>query len=509
MFRQKSLFIGEYTQPILAGICAIFLIALTVKGHDTLELFSLTLVGLLVALVTYRSTLAGILIGMTEIFVGGHGHLIAAPLFGFPLSLRIVIFVAIMGTTLLLLVKKKIHLTFNKKRDYPWIILLLALTLGVIVGIIQKNGWGNVFDDVNGYMTLAYLLPLAAIQWDERAKNLLLQTLTASAIFVSIFTLTLSYLFTHVETEVARTLYVFIRDTRLTEVTLQSMSNGAGVVTQPLLAPFFGTNGYWYRIFMQSQFFVAALWLVLIAYIYSGKKPAIETIQVLTLLLLFSSTLALSLSRSFFVGMTVALLVIMASIGIVYRPRLREWITRTLSLLSIGITSLILVWLMVMIPLPSRPAITEALFYATSVDETRASAVTSRWTLLDAMHEKIGDSPIIGTGFGESLTYITDDPRTRDEHPDGVLTTYRFEWGYHDIWIKMGILGLLAFGYYFWSLFRAGLHTLKIEEKKWLTVGLMSSMVMLAIAHIFSPYLNHPIGLIWMLALLPFVYKEK
>ena len=127
------------------------------------------------------------------------------------------------------------------------------------------------------------------------------------------------------------------------------------------------------------------------------------------------------------------------------------------------------------------------------------------------MLEEIWQAPIIGSGFGETVTFISDDPRLRAVNPSGEVTTYRFEWGYHDLWLKMGILGLLGFGWLLVTVVSVSLKSaLRRDQHFWIVVGLASGVVMFYATHIFSPYLNHPIGLGFLIFVLPFLpWKES
>lgn len=502
MILPKNKLLGPYTRPLILGITALHLIALVVKGDNTAELTALTLISIVTFMVAWRSLFAGMLIALTELFVGGHGHLISAQVFGFPLSLRISIFGAVMGVWLIQCIRKKFTYRFIFKRDIPWVILAGALMLGTLIGILKHNGFHDIFDDMNGYITIAYLLPIVSIVWDEKKKNIILQTLAASAIWISMITILFSFFFTHSTESIARPVYTFIRDTRLAEITLQSVSDSTGAINNPNAALILGAQSYFYRIFMQSQFFVAAIGIIIVSMMITQKEKI--TMSTSLLLILFSSTLILSSSRSFFLGIGVALCTILAAAMRVQKIPIQYLMTRTAYLMGLGILSMVLVWSTIIFPLPSRPDLSQALFYDTSVDITRTTAITSRWTLLPAMMNRIKQSPILGQGFGAKVSFITDDPRMRAETQNGVLQTYRFEWGYHDIWLKMGLLGLSAFGWYLLNYFQALKYTLRSDENRSLVIGLGASILMLYIIHVLSPYLNHPIGLMWMLFMIPF-----
>jgi len=502
-------FVGKYTLPIFFGIVGTFLLAFIVKDIQILEYIALLAIGIFVVVVTTKSLLNGLVIACTEIFVGGHGHLISTTLFDFSISLRMVIFVSVLGTWTIGYLTKKITPIFIKKRDRSFIPLLCAVTLGSILGLIYGQTIKTTFEDANSYLVLLYLLPIASIIWDDAHKKILLQTLTISVLTISVMTIGLSFFFTHASESVARTIYTIIRDLRLTEVTLQSISNSSGMIVQPQVAPLLGEQGYWYRIFMQSHLFVSVFLLLLFTFICADKVTKENRLFVSIAVILSTSALILSMSRSFFLGIGIAIIGITSIMIYTQRKKIYA-LTKNLSFaILLGTASCVLAWLTIIFPLPTRPPLENVLFYNTSVNETRDTAITSRWSLLTSMMEVIKERPILGSGFGTSITYITDDPRQRERNVDGIYTTHRFEWGYHDIWIKMGILGLIGFLYYLYSVTRQGLTLYQQKYSLWLYVGLIGSVYMLYITHIFSPYLNHPIGIMLILFVLPFLYPPQ
>ena len=211
----------------------------------------------------------------------------------------------------------------------------------------------------------------------------------------------------------------------------------------------------------------------------------------------------LSMSRSFALGAV-------AAAGLISLHALKEsGATQTLKRsVFAGVLMLfgcVLAWGTVAFPFPSQPGIQDAAFYSMSAGTGRDAAISSRWSLLSPMMDQIKRAPILGSGFGTEVTYTSDDPRVRSVYEDGVVTTYRFEWGYQDLWLKMGVFGLIAFVLIALSLGRGTYMTAKKHGYGWIVVGLGAGVVALYVAHIFSPFLNHPIGIGYLLFVIPFV----
>jgi len=195
------------------------------------------------------------------------------------------------------------------------------------------------------------------------------------------------------------------------------------------------------------------------------------------------------------------LLVAMLAIRAGKKP-LRNIMKRSVSLIVAAAIGLVL--LIGIIVVPPRGNLSGAAFYDTSADSGRELAISSRWQLLGPMMKEIAAAPVLGSGFGKEVSFVTDDPRIRAETGDGLYTTYRFEWGYQDIWLKMGLLGLFAFIVYGIVMTHALIRTWKVSAARWIIVGLYAGIIALFIANIFTPFLNHPIGIGYLLFSLPF-----
>jgi len=108
---------------------------------------------------------------------------------------------------------------------------------------------------------------------------------------------------------------------------------------------------------------------------------------------------------------------------------------------------------------------------------------------------------------------MSHDPRNRNEkNPDGSVTTYSFEWGWLSIWMKFGILGLLT---YLYLILKILIDSVKLAMDKWpnsegiLIISLMFSLIAIATIHIFSPYLDHPLGISFIIISIIILEKVK
>jgi hypothetical protein len=266
-----------------------------------------------------------------------------------------------------------------------------------------------------------------------------------------------------------------------------------------------GTDGYWYRIFMPSQFFLIVILLLCASVTLSlYKKERLPEVLMLLMIGSFAG-LFLSYSRSFLLGTACAFLFIIPLIWWFERSKITFMLKRLSWIILCACMGLCVAWMSIAFPLPTQPNLQDAAFYSTSADTTRGMAIASRWQLLPPLMDAIAKSPVIGSGFGEEVTYISADPRILATNPTGAYSTFRFEWGYQDIWLKMGIIGLISFLVYCLTVAQTAWFTLRVHGYKWIVFGLSASLAALFVTHVFSPYLNHPIGIVTMLCILPFL----
>lgn len=499
MMNMLSQWFDRYTVYGLVGLLALHGVA-WITQHTMWTVVPFTIIVLATFAMSCRSLSWGLAIALLEIMIGGHGHLIDIS-FGMTIGLRLGIFAAVMMGVLYHLVVKMVRPTFVFERDVPIFTILGAVILGSMIGMLN-NPLDQVFDDANAYVTLLYLLPVAMIVWTNEAKRMLLWTFALGATWVAGSSLFLLYYFTHSNADAIWAMYRFIRDARLAEVTLLSGPSWL-VATLP--------NGPWFfRVFEPAQAFVMLFTFVLCAMVcYVAKTWRTRLAIVFPLALMFAVDLS-GQSRSFWLGM-IAGGVVFALAVLYERPSAREVIRMKATAILAVCIAVVTMWVAIVLPLPTRPNLSDSPYYKGQDDDTRGLAVSSRWNLLTPMVETIREAPVFGSGFGTTVTFISDDPRVRAMNASGEWTTYRFEWGFHDIWIKMGLFGLLAFAWYVFSVLRAATRAIRQkEETRWLTVSLAVGIVAIFASHAFSPYLNHPIGLGFMIMVLPFMpWKNK
>lgn len=474
-------FFGKPFFLTLFGFLGIF--ALSLFGYYTqTNLILLSLVGVAVCIATFFKLEYGLFFAFLELLSNAHGHILSAQIGSFSLSLRMVIFFAVLISFAARCLLNRTKISFTDHRILLFLPIFFAVCIGITVGLTQRS-FKEVFSDGNAYLYLLYLFPLIALSWDRVKQRTVLQMLAAAACFTSIMSLLGFYAYTHFSENVLRSTYVFLRDIRFGEMT----QAGFGI----------------YRIFAQTQVFVFLFGFILMHrfFLIQSKQDRILTIFFLSLV---SATAIVSLSRSFWIGSFCATIFILFMHLCVFKTRAREFLKAIGFMLSTFLFSAFVLLLILFFPIPNTLVNqnVSGILSERLIDSDPASS--SRWNLLVPMLELIKNEPIVGNGFGQSVTFISNDPRVRAIQENGTWTTTSMEWGWLELWLKMGLMGPVGFLFFFFSLIKKAKSQI-YTEKSWLSVWVISSMIFLFITHFFSPYLNHPIGLGTLLLLVLFV----
>lgn len=415
-----------------------------------------------------------------ELFVGAQGRLLSLPIGGFSLSLRMGFFASVVALWLLRRARKGWELRRSPAGWWLFILMAIAL-LGVLLGLIYHNRAQNIYLDANSFLFLAIAPCAFDLLHSSRIRFRFLQVLAAALVFQAFQSLVLLGVFSH-GFAVLPELYHWLRDTRMYEVTLLSQN--------------------YFRIFSQAQMFSLFGFFIFFARVFFDRRSLRENRSELFLLAAALLTLILSLSRSFWLalGFTVAGCV-------VWFLRRHGWSFRRFSLLALSSLGLLVIELTLITFVANFPY-----FYGnqrgtplqvfeertTNIDEP---AAIHRFELLGPLVRASFKHPFLGSGFGTTITFRTVDPRIIASS-NGIRTTFAFEWGFLDLTLKLGLLGLAVFASLFISLMkeaRAVWHTSGNPDDRSLALGLFFGLVALYVTHTFSPYLNHPIGFGYMI----------
>ncbi|MBN1779474.1 MAG: O-antigen ligase family protein [Candidatus Buchananbacteria bacterium] len=458
MFLDKKLILTIFFGILIAEAISLF-------GHfwPAFNVVGFVLVVTLAAYLSWKKIELGLLVALAEIFVGSYGHLFVLG----GMSIRMAIFIIVFLAWLFKMLINKKKLWPKNNIIYFYLLLAVFVLLGLIIGL-SKNLSGNVYLDINAWAYFILILVFLSLDDVYAFLNQATNVLLGAASFLILQTLILFFTFSSGLNYLGDNIYVWFRDARIGEIT------------------YIGDNLF--RIFIQSQIYLLIAILFFLTFLILNWSKLSQKVKFGLVVFLYFASLAIiiSQSRSFWVGLVVALLAL--AIFLIWQKLIRFKIL----LLLIVILGIAIYSQLILLQLVSSSNI----LANRSNNLEKQSANISRINQLQPLFSNISTSPLIGHGFGKQLTYESQDPRVLEKYPDGLYTTFAFEWGYFDVALKIGLLGLLVYLLLIGKIFS---NTIKQIEKRPEVIGLLAGLIALAVTNIFSPYLNHPLGITYIL----------
>lgn len=441
---------------------------------------------------------------LTELFIGSKGYLFFFEHEGIIISIRIALWLVVMavwlGQAISAWIKnKKLNIEFARSPYFPYFgALFVFIAFGLINGFLNHNEFSDIFFDFNGWLYFTLVFPIYGIfkktprSSEELPRPVLsiFQIFTASITWLCAKTFLLLFVFSHNIIGITYELYRWARST------------GVGEITQ--------VQGGFYRVFFQSHIFVLIGFFIFIILLLDKLRDKFDFKNKKILILLSAvccllSVILISFSRSFWIGLAVGLLIYWLVNLLVYRIGWKKFFINNGILLFSAILSIGIIAAVVKFPYP-KPI---GGFSTTDLLSERAGQITgeagasSRWSLLPELWNEIKRAPILGQGFGATVTYKSSDPRVLQYSAGGEYTTYAFEWGWLDIWLKLGLFGAIFYLILIGKICIDGLYLMQRSKCKdqndnvkcKIYLGLIIGLIVTATVSFFSPYMNHPLGI--------------
>lgn len=472
----------------------------------------LIMIGLAIALSLVSLDLAVLLL-LAELFVGSQGGYLVSfgsggggPGHGIDVSLRIGLFLVVFATwaasSITALMTKDAERREHDLRWYslmkksgllwPYLALLAAFAFAALMGFLHGNDKGNIFFDANGYAFFALFPAVIGAVSEPRFRKILPGVLFAAVTISVAKALFVLFVFSHRMLYVAPYIYAWVRDARVGEITKMV--------------------GDFYRVFFQSH--VYAMVLVLIIFplaVYAADWKDRRVRGCLAVAGLAFTGVMMGFSRSFWFGL-MATAAGMAALFIWAKAPVVIWRRTVILGFSALCAAAAIILSVYYFPIPQKgSSISFASLFGSRATSLGDSAANSRWQLLPVLMKADMRHPVLGSGFGTTVTYKTSDPRLLADNPTGEYTTYAFEWGYQDLWLKLGLVGLAVYGWLLWVILRPAMYAVTRnrqalgtpglvadggqKEKAVFAVGASLAILALLATNIFSPYLNHPLGI--------------
>lgn len=461
---------SHWQYQLLVGLLSLELMSVLAWRWQYLNIVFLASIAVLLIYCLWRQPQVAALLVLAELTVGVMGRSLSFHL----LSLRLVIFIIIFLYAVLYWFWHKPQLKI-KQHKVLWnlyIIWLAIILLGVLNAYWHHIDFYKIFFDANAYLYWLYL-PIAYQFYDSSYWPKLLNAIGLIAIYIATKTLIIFSIFSQFNDQWLDIFYKWLRDTRWAEIT-------------PL-----GNN--FYRVFSQSQIFVLLVFLSL----WLKQITDFKNYKNLLLIIILATALLLSLSRSFWLGGAIAfvLMLILARFNFVFSIRLLFKQIFIVFVISMSLSML----------LYNVPKFNGDSIFQFSHSQSAAQSASSRQALWSPLLQAIKSEPILGYGFGKEISYYSSDPRIKNENnPSGEYSTYALEWGWLEFALKFGLVGLIFISF---CLALVLWRSYVIIKQSLNNIFILASIVALSCVHFFSPYLNHPLGIGWLIIVIVYLYQ--
>lgn len=451
------------------------LLSLIAFRSTTLGNVIVTIIAIFLLWLAWKKPFWLALLSVGELIVGGKGYLLYLTIGSVTISLRYIIFALILCAGLPLIIRGWLSLRKTVLSNV-FLLFVIWLLIAVIIGLLQGHGIGRVFTDSNAFAYLA-LLPCWYVLFtkNENWKTYVIALLFAGVTIIGLKSWLVMLLFGK-DFSFLHYLYTWIRHTGIGEIT--------------------HVSGNVYRVFFQSQVYsVLVLFMLLLFWLRQRWKT-----WFIIPLLLSGLGVYISLSRSFWLGAALAGALLLAALIFqrAWKPLVRLWIIAPIGIFAWGMAIWAISWPYFTINTSTQIGIARIRDSIASDktfgDSGAADASTARQNQIQPLFTAIGRHPIIGSGFGQTVTFYSTDPTSH-----GWRTTAAFELNYLDLWLKLGIVGILLYVLWLKKLWT------NIRNTLWFEYFVYSGIALLAL-NMTTPYLNHPLGLGWLMLTAIFAY---
>jgi O-antigen ligase len=345
---------------------------------------------------------------------------------------------------------------------------------------LARGCWQNNYflarGDFVNYAYLFLIFPLSEVIGKAFFQKKGQQIIEAGVIGISFLTIIVFFLFATNLVAVHDQFYWWWRQTVFGKATLA------------------GNN--FFRIVSSAHLLILPLFLVFLSFLI---KPQTRKKKFIFLALLSGLVLVINFSRAYFLGIFFGLLFLLVGV------KFKKWLPFALLVVFVLVFEFSL--LNFFINQSSNVGYFQERMKSIATPEEELSAQT-RLSILPSLVEKIKANPFFGEGLGSTVSYINPLTQKKD------LTSH-VDWGYLEIWLENGFLGLSLYVFLLFLVLVQGyklfLHAQQNSFSQRFLVGLSAGLIALMVATLTGPYLFHALGIFYLVGVIVIYnyYEEK
>lgn len=456
----KKIFFHPHTAILLIAFFAFRSLSYYIAPYLILQnILGFALVVTLICLYIKKPTYAWYLV-IAEIFLGGSGHFVEF----YGLSIRTLflgVYVCLYTGHQILTRHKRVELLIPRTLYLLLGTFILSVLWAALSGMLHHNATKLIIQDIIPFVFFALLLPAHQLVKDKSSYPFLIRLALVFIFGSALFSLLTLILFSTGTTLLQGSYYHWFRD--IVGGKLTNMG-----------------NGFW-RIVAPEHLLVLPITLVVSSLLMRQKRNTLLYAALLACLFI----LTINFSRGYFLALFVAL------IPLLYKHTFKQWFTTS----ALCLTSILIIFCATSFVASGAKTFGLELFGLRIQSFTSPRIEESTYTrsaLLTPIVQKFKSHPIVGSGFGSTVTFIN--PVTQKE-----ITTPQFDWGYFEIITEFGLIGALV--YFFLVAFIISLTTLYIQTTTLhpdFLVGILGGLVSLLITNLTAPALSHVFGILYL-----------
>lgn len=493
---------------LIAVFCGIFLLSYLGYLFPILNVAIFWIIVIATAILSFKKLEYGVLIVLSELFLGGRGYLFSFNFFGFVVSLRLVLFCVVFLIWFFYYRSYDKYSFVKSKYFLPFAFLTFIIILAVARGIYFGHSIKNIFFDFNGYLYFAFIFPVFDVINKNNLIKKLLQNLIAATTVLAFLTIFMGFGFSFLHPEVRLDKsgilsFEFEKGGEMTQEISHSVLAKEELKTFALrrdmseqkhaeyrwsrdtgIGELAYINGRFFRFFSASQLYQVILFALILFFFKDKffqkalfKKDSFLPAVIFGIIFL---SIIISFSRSLWLGAAVICLFFLFSLP-------KKYLSKTIFL------TLVLLIILNFVLKFFTPSIYDSFSDRISSifrPQTQSTALT-RINILNSAWREIKQHFLFGWGFGKIISYESVIPGA-----SGILKVFAFEWQYVEILLKLGLIGVI---FYLWFLFSIFAQRYKLKnlssEKKFIVSAFTAGLLGFLIINITTPYLNHPLGI--------------
>jgi len=384
------------------------------------------------------------------------------------LSLRTaLLFILLLGWLIRKIIKRERIEFFNQPASVGWLLLFMFVALAAFRGYANQHSNILIAHDVLSYSFLLIVFPLSDLIKKENVRQWFIRIVVVAIIGVSVFTLINLFVYSAGLSYVHDAYYWWVRNMAVGKIT----DLGQG----------------FFRVVLPAHLWFLPAFLLTLALWFNKSLPRQRKNLLLFLAILISLTLLINFSRAYFLGILAGLLLLKIKLP------WRQWLI-----------CLALVGLVLFIEFNGIYFLTTGQWAGINFLTGRVGTILqpeeelsslTRLRILPDLLAQIKNNFWLGVGLGETVKYL--DPLTGSWQ-----TTTQIDWGWLQILVNLGLVGLLA------NLFLLGQIIFGLVKKivaghySFFYCGLFLGLFGLMVATLTGPFLFHPLGIFYQMTII-------